>query len=74
MGELRILCSTGDQKIQWDPQSEDEVEVAELSFDRLKAKGYKAYEVEKTGEKGKEITKFKKKAGMIIMAPVIAGG
>ena len=75
MGEMRILASVGDKKIQWNPQNEDEVEVAEMAFDKLvKEKGFTAYQVKKDGSKGGIIKKFKASLGMIIMLPKIAGG
>lgn len=75
MGEMRILASNGDKKIQWNPQAEDEVEVAEMAFDKLvKEKGYKAFQVKKDGSKGKMVKKFKASLGMLIMIPVVAGG
>jgi hypothetical protein len=74
MGELRTLCSDGDQKIIWDSDNEDEVEVAEMSFDKLMEKDYTAYKVNKKGEKGRKIKKFDPDAGKIIMVPPIGGG
>jgi hypothetical protein len=74
MGELRILCTEGDQKVVWDPNNKDQVEVARMTFDKLKEKNYKAYSVDKKGEPLKEIKKFKPSAGSLIMTPAIAGG
>jgi len=74
MGEMRVLSTEGDQKVIWDPSNEDQVEVAKMTFDKLKAKKYKAYSVDKKGEPLKEIKKFKPNAGSLIMVPVIAGG
>ena len=74
MGEMRILCSEGDNKVIWDHSNEDEVEVAEMMFDKLKKKDYKAYKVDKKGEPAKEINKFNPKLGKLIMTPPIGGG
>jgi hypothetical protein len=74
MGEMRVLASEGDHKIVWNPENDDEVEVAEMSFDQLKEKNYKAYSVDKQGEPLKEIKKFKPSAGKLIMVPPLAGG
>lgn len=80
MGEIRILAkygtpSAGDKKIQWNPQAEAEVDVAEMAFDKLvKEEGYKAFEVKKDGSKGKPVKKFKASLGMLIMIPVAGGG
>jgi hypothetical protein len=74
MGEMRVLGVEGDQKVVWDPSNDDEVEVAEMTFDKLKAKNYKAYSVDKQGKPKKEISKFSSKAGSLIMVPAITGG
>jgi len=74
MGELRVLGPSGDQKVQWDPKNEDQTDIAKLTFDKLKAKNYVAYSVNKDGSKKKVISKFSPKAGMLIMVPGIAGG
>ena len=74
MGEMRVMGSTGDTKVMWDPQKDDEVKAAEAQFDILMGKKYKAYKVDKEGDKGSEITKFDPSAGKIIMAPPLAGG
>jgi len=74
MGEIRYLDKTGDQKVIWNPENDDEVEAAEATFDMLKDKGFTAYRVKKDGTQGKKITKFDPKAGRIIMVPKLAGG
>ena len=74
MGQIRALCTDGDNKVIWDPENEDETEVAKMMFDKLKKKDYKAYNVGKKGETGKEIKKFNPKAGKIIMTPPVGGG
>jgi hypothetical protein len=89
MGEMRIITSyaqdevkdlppqmrqAGDSKIIWDPENDDQTEIAEMSFDKLKKKGYKAFKVDKKGDPKTEISKFNPKAGRLIMVPGIAGG
>lgn len=74
MGEMRILATTGDNKIMWDPSNDDEVEAAESMFDDLISKGFTAYSVKKDGEKGRKVTTFKSSAGKLILVPAIAGG
>jgi hypothetical protein len=74
MGEMRVLNSEGDQKVVWDKDNEDQVEVAEMTFDKLKAKNYRAYSVKKDGSQNKELKKFNPKAEALIMVPAIAGG
>ncbi|MHA1621623.1 MAG: hypothetical protein ACTSVO_05715 [Candidatus Heimdallarchaeaceae archaeon] len=74
MGELAIIDKTGDTKVMWDKNNDDEVEAAEDQFDNLIDKGFTAYKVKKDGEKGGKIKKFDAKAGKIIMVPKIVGG
>lgn len=90
MGEMRILTSiaqdevkklpahmrrSGDTKVIWDPKNNDEIEAAEAQFDVLIDKGFKAYKVDKKGDKsGSPIKKFDPKAGKLIMVPAIVGG
>lgn len=73
-GELAILDHTGDTKILWNPDNEDETKVAETSFKTLRKKGYSAFMVKKDGEKGELIHDFDPDAGRIIMAPALVGG
>jgi hypothetical protein len=74
MGELRYLDATGDQKVIWDPQNEDEVEAAESTFDSLKEKGFKAFKVGKNGKKTTEMKDFDPEAGKVIMVPRMVAG
>jgi hypothetical protein len=76
MGELAIMDPTGDTKIIFDPENEDEVAAAKATFDTLKGKGFAAFRVVgPKGEKGDEIIReFDPKAGRMIMIPALAGG
>lgn len=90
MGEMRIITSmaqdevkrlpanmrrSGDTKVMWDPDNEDEVEAAEAQFDSLIERGFQAFKVDKKGEQtGKPIKRFKPKIGKLIMVPALAGG
>ena len=74
MGEMNILDTTGDTKVIWDPENDDEVEAARDQFDTLIEKGFSAFQVKKNGEKGREIKRFNPEAGKIIMVPVVVGG
>ncbi len=74
MGELAIIDSTGDTKVLWDIENQDEICAAKAQFDTLIDKGFWAYAVKKDGEKGKRIKKFDSEAGKIIMVPKIVGG
>jgi hypothetical protein len=73
-GVLCTLSEEGDTKVIWDPENEDEVEAAEAQFDRLIEKGFTAFSVDKKGEKKKQIRKFDREAGKIIMVPIMQGG
>lgn len=74
MGEMSALSKGGDTKVIWDPENEDEVEAAEAQFDALIEKNFLAYEVKKDGSAGKKLSRFKPRAGKIIMVPAIVGG
>lgn len=74
MGEMRVLDSTGDTKVIWDPENEDETEAAEEQYDSLIKKGFKAFKVSKKGDKGKAMKEFDSDAGKIIMVPAMVGG
>lgn len=75
MGELRKLDKTGDTKIIWDPDKQDEVDAAEETFNRLIKKGYNAFEVGLRGKKtSRKVTKFDPNLEKLILAPALQGG
>ena len=74
MGEMRILDESGDTKKIWDPDNKDEVKDAERTFKDLTQKGFKAFTVDKKGEKGKPIDEFDPEAGKMILVPRLVGG
>lgn len=75
MGELRILNSSGDSKVIWDPANDDEVEAAKCQFDMLLGKGFSIFKVGKDHEKtGGALKKFPAIAGKLIAIPKIVGG
>jgi len=74
MGEIRWLDETGDSRITWNPENEDQVDAAEAQFDVLLGKGYKAFRVKKDGSQGQQIKKFDAEAGTIIMTKGLVGG
>jgi hypothetical protein len=74
MGELRIMGKPGDTKVMWNPANSAEVSAARKTFDDLKSKGFKAFNVSKKGEPGKEISVFDSQAGKLILVPPMAGG
>ena len=71
---IHTLDKTGDTKVIWDPDNEDEVANARRTFDDLKKKGYAAFSANKQGEKGEQIRKFDPEAGRIIMVKALRGG
>jgi hypothetical protein len=73
-GEICKLDSTGDTKLIWNTDSDDETAAAETMFNTLKGKGYIGYKVKKDGSKGEAISKFDETAEKIIMAPPVVGG
>lgn len=75
MGELAVIDRSGDTKLMWDKNNQDEVDAAAATFKSLKAKGYIAYSVKgKNGEKDQVIRDFDPDAERIILAPAMAGG
>lgn len=85
MGELRtfggdkkmvmsILDASGDTKVMWNPRDEDEVAAAREAFNKLVAKGFRAFRVGAKGEAGERITQFDKDAEKLILIPQMAGG
>lgn len=64
----------GDFKITWDPDEEDQVDMAQAAFDKAKKKGMAAFSVDKKGKKGRKISAFDPDSEAIIMAPALVGG
>jgi hypothetical protein len=74
VNELQVMDRTGDSKTIWDPDKADEVAAARETYNKLKAKGYGAFRVDKKGEAGTRLDEFDPQAGAIIMIPRFAGG
>lgn len=75
MGEMRVLDSTGDTKIIWDPDNDDEVDAAKSQFEILKEKGFSIFKVGKDHEKtGGKLKSFPKAAAKLIAVPALVGG
>ena len=74
MGELAVMDRTGDTKVMWAAENEDEVANAKRTFDDLKKKGYMAYSVKRNGDKGEQVREFDATAEKLIMAPPMQGG
>ena len=72
---MAVMDHTGDTKIIWSKDNEDEVENARRSFKDFVKKGYKAFRVEgKKGEKGEQMDEFDPDAERIIFVKAMAGG
>ncbi len=74
MGTLSIMGTEGDVKVEWNPESADEVEMAEKAFKENTKKGYKAFRMWDDGQQGSEIEKFDKFAEKILFVPAMRGG
>lgn len=71
---IAVLGSTGDTKSIWDKNQADEVQAARDQFDKLKKKGYLAFQVNKDGTKGDQMRTFDPDAERMIMVPPMQGG
>lgn len=71
---MRTMGTSGDTKVIWDSEQEDEVENARSTFDNLRKKGYAAFAVGVKGAKAEQIHKFDPEAEKLIMVPPVAGG
>ena len=75
MGVMQIMSAKHGHKNEvWDPNIKVEVDSAEDTFNDLRAKGYIAFRVDKTGEKASVMKNFDPLAGKMIMSPAPAGG
>jgi hypothetical protein len=68
-GLFRILTENGDDRVVWDRRSGPQVKDAYKQFNELAAKGYTAYAVTATGDRGHKITEFDPALEEIIMVP-----
>lgn len=74
MGTLHVMDRQGDTKLMWDRKNTDEVAAARRTFEDLKKKGFSAYAVKGSGDKGVALTRFDAAEERIIMSPPMAGG
>ncbi len=59
---LRILDETGDRRLIWDSKDPDQKKETMKLFNEYLAKGWKAYEVDASGKKGRRIYGFDENA------------
>lgn len=71
---MSIINASGDIKVEWNPDNEDEVKLAEKTFKENTKKGFKAFRVYDDGKKGKMLDGFDKYAEKILFTPLIVGG
>jgi hypothetical protein len=72
---MAIMDETGDTKIMWSRDNEDEIAVARRTFDDMKKKGYTAFRVTgKDGVAGEQMREFDPGAERIIFTKPQAGG
>ncbi len=72
---LAIQDHTGDTKIMWSKDNDDEVEVARNTFRDMKKKGYQAFKVVgKKGDPGEQMNEFDPDAERIIFVKQAAPG
>lgn len=74
LGEMLIMDRTGHTKTTWNPDDEDEVDVARRMFADLTARGYSAFRVKGDDDMGKRLTSFDPRAKTMIMVPQLVGG
>ncbi len=73
-GELAIMDFTGDTKIIWSRDNEDEIENAKRTFTDLRGKGYAVFKVDKKGEKAEQVHEFDRNVERLIFVPPMVGG
>ena len=72
---LAITDHTGDSKIMWSKDNQDEIDVARRTFNDMKAKGYGCFKVVgKKGEAGEQVDSFDPNAERYIFTKPMAGG
>lgn len=73
--EMAVMGRSGDTKVIWDSNNQDEVENARRTFDDLVGKKrYLAFAVKRDGEKGEQVREFDAQAGKLILVPPMRGG
>jgi len=71
---LKILCEKGDERLVWDKEDGFEAKEAKAKFVEFLGKGYKAYSVDRDGDKNMRIHEFDVDAEEILMVPPTAKG
>lgn len=73
---FEVMDKSGDTKIMWDRNNQDEVKIAKQAFEELtKTKKFVAFYVtDKDGTKGEQMREFDPRAERVIFVPPMAGG
>jgi len=69
MGELSILDSTGDSKIDWNCNIPEEISKARDKFNELKKSDYTMFEIFSNGDQGKELKAFNPLTESVLAVP-----
>lgn len=73
-GVMKIMGPKGDEKLAWDIDDTKQVVKAQSRFAELLSKGFRAFLMDKTGKRGKQIDEFDPSAESILMVPAMVGG
>lgn len=71
---IHTLDATGDTRIEWNPNSPDEVAMARKAFDQAKKKRYLIYRTARDGSRGELLREFDPTAERIVCTPQTVGG
>lgn len=72
---MEILDPTGDTKVMWDRNNEDEVAIAKAAFDAALEKGSSVFAVKgKSGKQGNRLKEFDPTIERMIVVPQMVGG
>lgn len=74
MGAMSIIGKEGDVKIEWNPDNDAEVKLAEKTFKENTKKGFLAFRMYGDGKKGEQLHEFDKYAEKILLIPPVQGG
>jgi len=74
IGTMKVMDPTGHSTISWDSNISTEVEAARAMYTTLVDRGYQAFRVGKSGQRGERITSFDPHAEEVIMVPQMVGG
>lgn len=72
--EMHVMNESGDTRLSWDEDNRDEVANAKRTFEDMTGKGYMAYKMNKSGEKGEQIRTFDPSVEKIVLSPQMKGG